>query len=245
MRKSNGGAVRDSLQNGKSIDRTVFPTEAELVRYILESGTHLARGISRRQPNILKEFDSSAGRADIVLFQLRNKWRTRILYGELPPRWLYALRVLPVRKYFTSVEFAQMTGVSMNTAMQKLRLFEQMGYCKQRGRGGSWSKIRQPLPIVKRIIAFEAKLHDWKRAISQAYRYQRYANQAWVVLDASRAKGATRATEQFRRLNIGLKVLYRTGHSKTLVRPRFRSPKSPYHFWEANSLIAASLSTLK
>ena len=133
----------------------------------------------------------------------------------------------------------------MNTAIQKLRLYEQMGFCKQQGRGGSWSKIRQPMPIVKRIIAFEAKLHDWKRAISQAYRYQRYANQAWVVLDASRAKGATRATEQFRRLNVGLKVLSRTGHSKTLVSPRFRSPKSPYHFWEANSLIAATLSTLK
>ena len=237
--------MRDTLQNGKSIDKTVFPNEAELVRCVLQSGRHSARGIRRRQTNVLKEFDSSAGRADIIFFQLRSKWRSRIVYGDFPPRWLYALRILPVRKHFTSAEFAQMTGVSMKTAMKILRLYQQMGYCNQRVRGGTWLKVRQPLPVVKRIIAVEAKLHDWKRAISQAYRYQRYANQAWVVLDASKAKGATKASEQFRRLNIGLKVLYRTGHSKTLVSPRVRSPKSPYHFWEANSLIAASLSNLK
>lgn len=106
-------------------------------------------------------------------------------------------------------------------------------------------KVRQPAPVVKKIIAVEAKLNDWRRAISQAYRYQRYANQAWVVLDASQARGAINAKKEFKRLNVGLKVLRRTGVAKTYVSPRALPAKSLFHFWEANGIIAASLNQLK
>ena len=218
----------------------IFPSEEELVRVIIRAGKRVARGATRRRFNILSEFDTSAGIADVVFFYLRKDWRKNFTYGRLPSRWIYALKVLPFRTNFTSDEFALISCVSRNTALQALRRYESMGYCG-RSKKGLWKKIRQPVPVVKKIIAIEAKLTDWRRAISQAYRYQRYASQAWVVLDASKARGAIASKKEFQRLNVGLKVLSPKGQAKTYVSPRVLPPKSLANFWEANGLIAASL----
>ena len=221
----------------------VFPTEAHLVRAIIQNGHHVSRGVAHLTPNVISEFESSAGKADVIYFHLHSKWRQNIQYARLPARWIFSLRTLPLRKAFSVEDFAFMTGVVKQTAARILSQYERLGYCRRSTQRGQWLKIRQPIPIAKKIIAVEAKLGDWKRAIVQAYRYQRYANQSWVVLDASKARGAVNATNQFRRLNVGLKVLSRSGVTKTYVTPRARSPKSPFHFWEANGLIAASLSS--
>lgn len=221
---------------------SAFLSEEDLVRAIIRSRNIKRKGFTHRCPNILTEFDVSVGRADLVFFQLKKDWRTRAKYAQLPSRWLYALRVLPYRTKFTPDEFASLCGVSRNTSMLILRRYENMGYCRRTTDKDSWSKVRQPAPVVSRIIAIEAKLTDWRRAISQACRYQRYANQSWVTLDASRAGGAILAKHEFQRLNVGLKVVNREGKARTYFTPKYHSPKSPVHFWEANGLIAAALS---
>jgi hypothetical protein len=55
-----------------------------------------------------------------------------------------------------------------------------------------------------RAIAFELKLRDWRRGLRQAYRYRAFANQSYVILDASNARPAIRNTELFVRFNVGL-----------------------------------------
>lgn len=226
----------------KSKSQIEFQTEAALVRTIIKNRRGHKKGAARLTPNALSEFESSAGRADIVFFHLHSRWRKNSEYGQLPARWVYTLRTLPLREEFTAEDFSIMTGVTRQTATRILMKYERLGYCQRLANKRQWLKVRQPIPIVKRIIAIEAKLMDWRRAMSQAYQYQRYANQSWVVLDASKARGALEAKEQFQRLNVGLKVLTRAGVSKTYVTPRLKPAKSPYHFWEANGLIAASLS---
>lgn len=54
------------------------------------------------------------------------------------------------------------------------------------------------------LIAFEAKLSDWRRAIHQAYRNTVFAQRAYVVLPGKTASKAAMATELFSRHNIGL-----------------------------------------
>jgi hypothetical protein len=230
-----------TLRRKGASGKPVFATEADLVRSILVNGNRYPQGRAHLMPNVLGEFESSAGRADIVYFFLRPNWRQYSLYSQLPARWIYALRVLPIRKEFTAYDFAFLTGVSKQTAARILAQYEQFDFCKRISQRKHWVKVRHPIPIVKRIIAVEAKLTDWKRAISQACRYQRFANQTWVILDASRAKGAISARDHFQRLNVGLKVITPLGIVRTYVRPRIRMPKSPFHFWEANGLIAASI----
>ena len=238
MRKHGVVTTKNIMMNEK---RSIFPSEEELVRAIISAGNRVGRGATHRRLNVLREFDTSVGRADVVFFHLRREWRKHASYARVPSRWIYALRTLPFRTKFTPDEFASMSGVSRNTAMLTLRRYEAIGYCKRSIDKGFWVKVRQPVPIVKKIIAIEAKLMDWKRAISQAYRYQRYASQSWVILDASRARGAIAAKKEFQRLNVGLKVLTQDGKAKTYFTPRALPPKSMLHFWEANGLIATSL----
>lgn len=54
------------------------------------------------------------------------------------------------------------------------------------------------------LIAFEAKLADWKRAFHQAYRNTAYANRAYVLLPANVAHRALRNREEFEYRGIGL-----------------------------------------
>jgi hypothetical protein len=54
------------------------------------------------------------------------------------------------------------------------------------------------------LIAFEAKLRDWKRAFMQAYRNTAYANKAYVLLPEIAAHVALKHREEFELRGIGL-----------------------------------------
>lgn len=54
------------------------------------------------------------------------------------------------------------------------------------------------------LVAFEAKLTDWKRAYLQAYRNSAYADRVYVLLPQSMAHRALRAREEFEFRGIGL-----------------------------------------
>lgn len=54
------------------------------------------------------------------------------------------------------------------------------------------------------LIAFEAKLTDWRRAFLQAYRNTAYANRAYVLLPQAIAHRALKAREEFEFRGIGL-----------------------------------------
>jgi len=54
------------------------------------------------------------------------------------------------------------------------------------------------------LTAFEMKLRDWRRALSQAYRYSYFADRAIVVLPAAVADRAQEKMHVFKQLGIGL-----------------------------------------
>lgn len=54
------------------------------------------------------------------------------------------------------------------------------------------------------LIAFEAKLTDWRRAAHQAYRNTVFAQQAFVVLPSTVAVRASKSADLFGRYRIGL-----------------------------------------
>lgn len=54
------------------------------------------------------------------------------------------------------------------------------------------------------LIAFEAKLKDWKRAFFQAYRNTAYANRTYILLPRKEAEKAMRYREDFELRGIGL-----------------------------------------
>jgi len=53
-------------------------------------------------------------------------------------------------------------------------------------------------------IAIEFKLKNWKRALSQAFKYRSFANLSFVILDNAFIKPALKNIELFEKSNIGL-----------------------------------------
>ena len=55
-----------------------------------------------------------------------------------------------------------------------------------------------------RLLAFEAKLADWRQALKQAYRYRYYADAAIVILPAQGSRMAIEHRDLFRLMGVGL-----------------------------------------
>jgi hypothetical protein len=70
-----------------------------------------------------------------------------------------------------------------------------LGHQAMRPRG----KAAEPV-----LTAFEMKLKDWRRAISQAYRYSYFSDRVIVVLPHATADKAEEQLHVFQRLGIGL-----------------------------------------
>lgn len=57
------------------------------------------------------------------------------------------------------------------------------------------------------VLAFEAKLLDWKHALHQAYRNTCFAHESYVVLPCHVARRAIRSDAEFTRRGVGLCIV--------------------------------------
>ncbi len=189
----------------------------------------------------LREFDCSDGIADLVICEHRKNWGINSDIGKIPPRWAFSLFKLPYRKNFSTNDFAMMAGVSRKSALTVLKIFAEFGFCEKKIKKDLWVKIKQPIPITKKIYAIEGKLRNWQRALSQAFRYLEYANQSWVVLDKKNINPALENINRFKSLNIGLASINPDGNVDNHYTPLIYPPRSPLKIWQANAEIARSL----
>lgn len=82
------------------------------------------------------------------------------------------------------------------------------------------------------IMAFEMKLRNWKRALSQAFKYRAFSNLSFVVVDSDHSAPAIDNIRLFQRVNVGLLSLDDEGNIRSHFSPR---PDEPYckAFYEA------------
>lgn len=214
---------------------TGFQTEAELVAaYVRYSARRNPKDVFRL------ELKTEDGIADIVQARLTGSAQTLRDLRMIAPRWAYALRKIPYRVVFGTENFQAFAGVSRGTALRALRTFAELGFCRKTS-AQKWIKVRQPKSATRKVVAIEAKLSDWKRALRQAYRYQAFANQVWVLLDEKFSKSAKRQLQLFQRLNVGLVTLSPGQAPRKLFTPAQRSPRSELVYWYVNSMIAREL----
>jgi len=216
-----------------------FDSEAELVKHI-----EIEFFEQWKKPNssFIREFDSSNGIADIVVFQLKQNHKKHLNIGKIPPRWLYALRHMPYQKLFTIDALAIELGVSKERASVAIKKYAELGFCVEGSKKHTWKKVKQPQLLTTTIYAVEAKLRKWNHALTQAIRYLDYANQSWVVLDSSCANAAIKNIEKFQKFNIGLATIGTSGEFKVQHKPISKKPKSEYRLWYANAEIARIVS---
>ena len=190
----------------------------------------------------LHELESPAGIADLVALKLAHEQSSNSL-SEISPRWAYALKCLPYLEAFTVGWFSASTGVTKAYAQDVLSMFESAGYCQQDVRQKTWLKLKEPRPIANKIVAVEAKLRDWRRALYQASQYLDYATRSWVVLDMRWIENARDNLEQFTVRGVGLLALGVAGDLEVVAAPADRPPRMIPRFWQANAEIARRIST--
>ncbi len=72
---------------------------------------------------------------------------------------------------------------------------------------------------LKKVIAIEAKISNWKRGLYQAYRYKEYANQSYLALYSKYTHRALNHVEEFIRFNIGL-IEVKDDSISILIKPK-------------------------
>ena len=78
------------------------------------------------------------------------------------------------------------------------------------------------------LVAFEAKLSDWRKALHQAWRNTSYAQRAFVVMPKKNAASAIANLSAFVTLGVGFCVVDGTGLVTTLVDSSSFDPVIPW-----------------
>ena len=79
----------------------------------------------------------------------------------------------------------------------------------------------------KKLTAFEMKLSDWRKGLSQAYRYSYFADLAIVVVPPRTLKVAKAELPLFRKLGVGLWSFDKaTGKIRRIFTPRGSKPRN-------------------
>jgi hypothetical protein len=189
----------------------------------------------------IREFNTSNGIADLLGIGLATACTAGAALGRIPPKWAYALHCLPHEEPFTSGQLAALANVSLASARSVLRIFGESGFCEQVPQSRQWIKTSQPEPIATRIVAVEAKLRDWRRALYQAAQHAAYATHSWVVLDLAALPNARRHVHEFENRGVGLAGLSTDGEIEVVLEACENAPRLHSRYWQANAEIARRL----
>jgi DNA-binding MarR family transcriptional regulator len=132
------------------------------------------------------------------------------------------LRLLALLREDRSVSVrsaANRLGYTHPTTRRLLRRLEHLGYAGQ-DRASSFRRIRSRYRIFTRLIAVEAKLRDWRRALVQARSHRSFAQESFVVFDAAYADRFNRAKPHFMSSGTGLIAVDTEGNVERLIRAR-------------------------
>lgn len=184
---------------------------------------------------VLFEVQAASGVPDIVLVHFDPAAvRRRERHGFPPVDDYLAVRVLSALREgpLSHLELAALLGVTgdylRGTVLPQLST---VGHV-QKTPASTW-KLSHPFdPLARGICAIEVKRLDWKRGLTQARRYRRFANWTWVICDAVAADRACAHLPSFRRDGVGLATVDRqTQRSRVHFRaPWQAAPLTPYEF---------------
>lgn len=212
-----------------------FPTELELVnKFERLFDAFLGKGIF-----VEREFNCDFGIADAVIFKYKKN-RSLLDLAMISPEWAYTLRSLPYRKNFSITQVSNLSGASIASSKKAMKGFIDAGFCKEKAKN-LYIKNRQPQSLCSSVIAVEAKLKDWKKALWQASRYKTFANESWVVLDRRHSNPAISNIAEFEKFNIGLATFSTNGCYYVHFLPKKEMHKSDIAYWKANTLLAKKL----
>jgi hypothetical protein len=156
---------------------------------------------------VLEEFEGGFGRADLLLYSASNASRKKDVetLKRINPRYAPLLSTSASIKIQSLPNLAAASGVSKISARRiakELIWLERAHLIESAVQSLKIDPIRQP-PFAQ-VVAIEAKLRDWRRALMQAYRYLQYSTQSWVLLDYKHSDSAIKQLALFKSYGVGL-----------------------------------------
>lgn len=213
-----------------------FESEEQLVQAILAC-TKRAR---RREYRVELEVDAGVGVADLVLTKraARSTNGLRSL-GIVSPR----LAILLSREVGDPIKSWQALAASLGTSKAATqRVISQLtisGLAKQTK--GSLDLLTVKTPPFERLIAVEAKLSDWQRVLTQAYRNLQFADESWVVLDNAFVRPALAQLDRFKVAGVGLASIDRGRGLIVHHAAMSQGPVSLGKRWQAQAVLASRI----
>lgn len=205
------------------MDRTaVESSESVLVDHVEDLLFKRQRG---RQKVLLREIDCWQGRADVVTAAIRGEWNISNSGLELLARLGHAsILALLYRKHSTTIDdVAMKTGLSVVTVKRYVRDMTQCNLVEKVGQDSIVLHSDLLLPTIQ-FQAYEAKLHDWKRALYQAVNYLGFSQCSSVVMPERYISTAYKNIHQFEKNGVGLFSLTENG-LKMHIAPRKNRPR--------------------
>lgn len=184
-----------------------FESEEKLVRALILC----IKKTANRQYKLEREVDAGVGFADVVIYRRQPRSTRELkLLAAIPPRFAALLDLETSKRIRTETDFSALLGLEPKSAERLLRQFQSLGLVKRHLSAISIESVSK-LPFEK-VIAVEAKLSDWQRALVQAYRNKQFADESWVVLDHRFFKPALAGIDKFRLSGVNLASLDLTGN---------------------------------
>ncbi len=213
----------------------MFPTENDLVSAFKNKSKTFLQTVCNKTVSrhfIIPEFDSYTGVADLILGTYRPYLSKKSNREIINLNWLFPLINFKKGHIFNLQEFAEKYSLPQNSARLKLNEYIDAGFLSKH-KNSSFKVIKKYDLICDEVIAIEAKLKNWKKALSQAIRYKKISDYSFVLLDETYASPAISNIELFNQHNIGL-ITMQDSKFKIHASPKKKNIKKEEYFIRVN-----------
>lgn len=238
-------AKLDPLKQATRGNTIPFRYEIDLVT----SALHFLHTTNSGDYLIYNEFEAGFGRPDIVLCSAPTNDALGDIKSleKINPRLAPLLTTKVARKISSHQELARACGTSERNAKRITTELVSNNLLKiKRDKNNSLQIKSIKTPPFRYVVSIEAKLRDWKRALTQAYRYKTFSNQSWVLLDEAHISPALKSIDSFKNLEIGLASFSSQGELRIYVKARTAANASSINLsWRTQALLSKMISSVK
>ena len=191
----------------------MFEREKDLVDAFSRNIKKFLRKILNKPINrhfVIEEFDSYIGIADLILGTYRPYLSKRACREPINLNWIYPLIDFKLDEVISVPEFMDKYGVSKKSASSKLSKYTEASFLDKID-NHKYVVVKEYEFVTNNVVAIEAKLKNWKRALFQARRYKKFSDFTYVLLDERYANPAISNIEEFKINNIGLITMNNSG----------------------------------
>lgn len=225
--------------------KKLWMSESEFIKAFVKS---LKVRTLKRQKfyRIWHEFDTRYGRPDIMILEyiartLKNRANKKFHNGrEFTARCGYAMSFLSQRRWVRTEKLQSYLKCNSSSLKNVLKTLAARGLIIQR-KDCIRAKPLNEILTIRRASTFEAKLKNWRSAISQAERHLWFTSDTYVLLPSTKMRKLCTIADECERRGIGLAIFEPKESYKIITKPRHSGIHKSFLIWDLNELLVDEL----